>query len=121
MLLTQAKSPGGVLPRRLPATRPSAHLTEIWTPRWHSSGHGHRRRNEITVAGSVTFTEEAALDSKLSVVGGTGRYNDVGGELTVVEIPKIGPLPQPPRLAQRHSVGEAGAPGPYCLHLSSSY
>jgi hypothetical protein len=41
---------------------------------------------EITVAGSVTFTEEAAaLDFELSVVGGTGRWDDVGGELTVVE------------------------------------
>jgi hypothetical protein len=33
----------------------------------------------------VTFTEEAALDLELSVVGGTGRYDDVGGDLTVVE------------------------------------
>jgi hypothetical protein len=44
------------------------------------------RGDEITVAGSVRFTEEAAaLDFELSVVGGTGRWDDVGGELTVVE------------------------------------
>jgi hypothetical protein len=43
------------------------------------------RGDEITVAGSVAFTEEAALDFELSVVGGTGRWDDVGGELTVVE------------------------------------
>jgi hypothetical protein len=47
------------------------------------------RGDEITVAGSVTFTEEAA-DFELSVVGGTGRYDDVGGELTVSE-PQGGP------------------------------
>jgi hypothetical protein len=41
--------------------------------------------DEITVAGSLTFTEEAAPDPELSVVGGTGRYDDVGGEFTVVE------------------------------------
>jgi hypothetical protein len=43
------------------------------------------RGDEITVAGSFTFTEEAVPDPELSVVGGTGRYDDVGGEFTLVE------------------------------------
>jgi hypothetical protein len=43
------------------------------------------RGDEISVVGSVTFREEGAVDFELSVVGGTGRYDDVGGELTVVE------------------------------------
>jgi hypothetical protein len=43
------------------------------------------RGDEITVAGSLTFTEEAVPDPELSIVGGTGRYVDVGGEFTLVE------------------------------------
>jgi hypothetical protein len=43
------------------------------------------RGDEINAAGSLTFTETAALDFELSVTGGTGRYDDVGGEVTVVE------------------------------------
>ncbi len=42
------------------------------------------RGDEISVVGSASFTEEAA-ELQFSVVGGTGRYDDVGGELNVVE------------------------------------
>jgi hypothetical protein len=43
------------------------------------------RGDEINGAGSVTFSETGAVDFELSVTGGTGRYDDVGGEVTVVE------------------------------------
>lgn len=43
------------------------------------------RGDEINGAGSVTFTETGALDFELSVTGGTGRYDDVGGEVTIIE------------------------------------
>jgi hypothetical protein len=43
------------------------------------------RGDEISIVGSVAFTEQEAVDFELSVVGGTGRYDDVGGELNVVE------------------------------------
>jgi hypothetical protein len=43
------------------------------------------RGDEISVAGSATFTEQGEIDTELSVVGGTGKYDDVGGELTFVE------------------------------------
>jgi hypothetical protein len=43
------------------------------------------RGDEINAAGSVTFTETAVVDFELSVTGGTGRYDDVGGEVTIVE------------------------------------
>jgi hypothetical protein len=44
------------------------------------------RGSQITVVGSVAFSEdESSSEISLPVVGGTGRYDDVGGELTVVE------------------------------------
>lgn len=42
------------------------------------------RGDEISVVGSASFTEGAG-ELEFSVVGGTGRYDDVGGELNVVE------------------------------------
>lgn len=43
------------------------------------------RGDEINAAGSVTFSETGPVDFELSVTGGTGRYDDVGGEVTIVE------------------------------------
>ncbi len=40
------------------------------------------RGDEINAAGSVTFSETAP-DLELSVTGGTGKYKDVGGTVTV--------------------------------------
>lgn len=41
--------------------------------------------DEINAAGSVTFKETGTVDFELSVTGGTGKYDDVGGEVTIVE------------------------------------
>lgn len=42
------------------------------------------RGDEINAAGSVKFSETASdSDSELSVTGGTGKYKDVGGTVTI--------------------------------------
>jgi hypothetical protein len=53
--------------------------------RVHASFTATVRGDEINAAGSVTFRETGPVDFELSVTGGTGKYDDVGGEVTVVE------------------------------------
>jgi hypothetical protein len=53
--------------------------------RFHATFTATVRGDEINAAGSVSFSETEANDFELSVTGGTGRYDDVGGEVTVVE------------------------------------
>jgi len=43
------------------------------------------RRGQITVQGAVTFAEDGSAPFRLAVTGGTGRFRDAGGQLTVHE------------------------------------
>lgn len=53
--------------------------------RFHATFTATVRGDEINGAGSVTFKETGTVDFELSVTGGTGKYDDVGGEVTIVE------------------------------------
>ena len=52
--------------------------------RFHATVTFTVRGDEINAAGSVTFSETASdSDFELSVTGGTGKYKDVGGTVTI--------------------------------------
>ena len=53
--------------------------------RFHATFTSTIRGDEITAAGSAAFSETGPVDFEFSVTGGTGRYDDVGGEVTAVE------------------------------------